>query len=642
MTAADLLHLRAGGVSLVVDPPAGPCRGSCTGAPTWASWTARPEAVRRAWAVVPHGFPADGPVEVAILPQESAGFLGTPGLVGSRAGQDFSTLFAVRSHEVVTTPDGTQRLTVDAVDGAARLTLEIEARAHRATGWCGCGPCSPTTPTNRLRPRRPAPRRCPSPPRDRAARLHRTVAARTQPPAPRLHARHPPAREPARVAPATTPPSCSSPATPGFGFRTRRGLGRAHRLERQPPHARRAHRTGAAVLGGGELLLPGEIRLAPGERTHARGSTARYGARPRRARRAGSTVHARPARSTRARRGRSCSTPGRPSTSTTTSTGCSSWPTRAAEVGAERFVLDDGWFVGRRDDRAGLGDWYVDRGRSGRTGCTRWSTTSPSSACSSGCGSSRRWSTRTPTSPARTPTGSCARRRPAAAASRATSRCSTWRIPDGVRLHRSSGLDALLTEYAIGYLKWDHNRDLVDAGHRPDGAPGVHGQTLAVYRLMDELRGAAPRAGDRVVLRRAARRVDLGDPGAHRPGLGQRLHRRARAAADPAVHRAAGAAGADRHARRLADRRTPPAGGTTCRSAPRPRCSATWASSGTCRRPTAAAARRAGAPGSPCTRTLRPLLHTGTRRARRRGRPRRRGARRGGARPRATRCSRSP
>ena len=29
----------------------------------------------------------------------------------------------------------------------------------------------------------------------------------------------------------------------------------------------------------------------------------------------------------------------------------------AAGVGVERFVLDDGWFGGRRNDRAGLGDW---------------------------------------------------------------------------------------------------------------------------------------------------------------------------------------------------------------------------------------------------------------------------------------------
>ena len=27
----------------------------------------------------------------------------------------------------------------------------------------------------------------------------------------------------------------------------------------------------------------------------------------------------------------------------------------------ELFVVDDGWFAGREHDRAGLGDWYVDR-----------------------------------------------------------------------------------------------------------------------------------------------------------------------------------------------------------------------------------------------------------------------------------------
>ena len=57
-----------------------------------------------------------------------------------------------------------------------------------------------------------------------------------------------------------------------------------------------------------------------------------------------------------------CSTPGRPSTSTTTSTGSPRWPTPPPSVGVERFVLDDGWFRHRRDDTAGLGDWYVDEG----------------------------------------------------------------------------------------------------------------------------------------------------------------------------------------------------------------------------------------------------------------------------------------
>lgn len=33
---------------------------------------------------------------------------------------------------------------------------------------------------------------------------------------------------------------------------------------------------------------------------------------------------------------------------------------KAAKMGVELFVVDDGWFAGRDDDTAGLGDWYVD------------------------------------------------------------------------------------------------------------------------------------------------------------------------------------------------------------------------------------------------------------------------------------------
>ncbi|WP_353064419.1 alpha-galactosidase [Tunturibacter psychrotolerans] len=32
---------------------------------------------------------------------------------------------------------------------------------------------------------------------------------------------------------------------------------------------------------------------------------------------------------------------------------------KAARIGVERFVMDDGWFGQRKDDHAGLGDWYV-------------------------------------------------------------------------------------------------------------------------------------------------------------------------------------------------------------------------------------------------------------------------------------------
>ncbi|MEO0975272.1 MAG: alpha-galactosidase, partial [Pseudomonadota bacterium] len=34
---------------------------------------------------------------------------------------------------------------------------------------------------------------------------------------------------------------------------------------------------------------------------------------------------------------------------------------QAAKLGAERFVVDDGWFGGRRNERTGLGDWWVSR-----------------------------------------------------------------------------------------------------------------------------------------------------------------------------------------------------------------------------------------------------------------------------------------
>ena len=34
---------------------------------------------------------------------------------------------------------------------------------------------------------------------------------------------------------------------------------------------------------------------------------------------------------------------------------------KAAKIGVERFVMDDGWFGQRKDDHAGLGDWYVNK-----------------------------------------------------------------------------------------------------------------------------------------------------------------------------------------------------------------------------------------------------------------------------------------
>lgn len=161
----------------------------------------------------------------------------------------------------------------------------------------------------------------------------------------------------------------------------------------------------------------------------------------------------------------------------------------AAEVGIERFVLDDGWFLGRRNDRAGLGDWVVDpvvwpdgltplvahvRGLGMEFGL--WVEPEMVNQDSELYRAHPDWVLRAD------PGGDLP---------------PPWRHQQVLDLtvpgafdHVLGQLDALLTGDDIGYLKWDHNRDLIDAGHA--GRPAVHAQTLAVYRLLDELRRRHP------------------------------------------------------------------------------------------------------------------------------------------------------
>jgi alpha-galactosidase len=53
-------------------------------------------------------------------------------------------------------------------------------------------------------------------------------------------------------------------------------------------------------------------------------------------------------------------------------------------------------------------------------------------------------------------------------------------------------IDSLVAEYDIAYLKWDHNRDLVDAGSRRTGRAAVHDTTIALYALLAELKRRHP------------------------------------------------------------------------------------------------------------------------------------------------------
>ena len=177
----------------------------------------------------------------------------------------------------------------------------------------------------------------------------------------------------------------------------------------------------------------------------------------------------------------------------------------AASVGVERFVLDDGWFRGRDDDTTSLGDWYVDE-RKYPHGLGELVDHVAGLGLEFGL-----WVEPEMVNP----DSDLFRAHP------------DWVLGiDGqepvlgrhqlvldlarpeVSAYLLERLDALLSAFRIGYLKWDMNRDLVAAGHR-GGAAGVHAQTLALYALLDELRRRHPRVEIESCSSGGAR-VDLG------------------------------------------------------------------------------------------------------------------------------------
>ncbi|WP_125774626.1 alpha-galactosidase [Antribacter gilvus] len=164
---------------------------------------------------------------------------------------------------------------------------------------------------------------------------------------------------------------------------------------------------------------------------------------------------------------------------------------RAAEVGVERFVLDDGWFHDRRDDTRGLGDWVVDR--------AVWPDgLGPLAALVHELGMQfGLWF-----EPEMVNLDSdLAREHPEWVLSSTRALPSpdglSWRTqyvldlaqPDAWE-HVRGQMSALVDELGIDFIKWDHNRDLVEPVH--EGRPGTHAQTFAAYALIDRLKADHP------------------------------------------------------------------------------------------------------------------------------------------------------
>lgn len=160
----------------------------------------------------------------------------------------------------------------------------------------------------------------------------------------------------------------------------------------------------------------------------------------------------------------------------------------AASVGVERFVLDDGWFGSRRNDRSGLGDWTVsadahpgglnpiiDHVRSLGMDFGIWVEPEMVSPDSDLFRAHPDWALATDGY------------QPVLGRHQLVLDLGR----PGAYAHVLGQLDALLSDHAIAYVKWDMNRDHVQ-GSGSDGAAGTHAQTLALYRMLDELRARHP------------------------------------------------------------------------------------------------------------------------------------------------------
>ncbi|MET0726537.1 MAG: alpha-galactosidase [Leifsonia sp.] len=483
-------HLRAAGVSVIIDT-----RG--TGVPTVLHWgrdlgetdAAALETI--AIASVPAVGPSsiDVPLRLSLLPTLGDGWSGRPGselfrdVTGSDGPRAARALRAPRyrleagSVEATVTDADGGALSFELVDAdaAVSIAIEVELTAHgilrlrqrignRGTSPLGVGRAAVVLPVPH-----------------RAGELFDFggLWARERRPIRRTLDQGVHAREGRHGRGGHDGAMLLAAATPGFGFRNG---------ELWAVHAAWSGDTdlwaersalGPSTLGAGELFAPGEVALAPGETLETPWIVAVYSDagldgisdRLHPWIRTWSTIAGRP----------------RPVVLNT-------WEAvyfdqslekleplvaAAARVGVERFVLDDGWFSGRRDDRRALGDWIVD-GSIWPDGLGSIIGSVQAAGMDFGL-----W-----VEPEMISVDSdLAREHPDWVLGRADD--PEWRFQrvldltaPGASEHVFDRLDALLAENDIAYLKWDHNRDLLNAS--------AHAQTRAVYDLIDRLRAAHP------------------------------------------------------------------------------------------------------------------------------------------------------
>jgi alpha-galactosidase len=477
---ADAVHLRASGVSLVV-----------------AVGDRRLPRILH-WGADLGGSDApelgdDGRGErraVPLLPEHSWGWMGTPGIAGHRAGRDHSTRFATSVVDLTSEGEGAregERLSVLAADPVAglALTVEIEMLAsglvRTRAAIASTGGAIPFT-LDSMTLGLPVP-----------ARAHEVAPYPGGPHDDRLpFGRGVHSREARRGTPGRDGSALLAAGTEGFGHRSGEVWVAHVAWSGNVRHIAERGDGGARTVGGGELLFPGEVMLEPGESYASPWIYFSYGLG---LDEASSRFH----RFLRARPNHP-SKP-RPVVATTAGVGLdldrlTALAEASADVGAELFVLGDGWYKGgdAREGGGGLGDWYVDK-------TVFPEGLRPFADYVRGLGLEfGMWFAPEMISE----TSDLAREHPEwiaqPSASGASLRLPLDRLgqhlldltnPDAFA-HIEERLHALVEELRPAHVVCDHLRDLVEAGSATSGRAIGHAQTQAFYRLLDGLRASFP------------------------------------------------------------------------------------------------------------------------------------------------------
>ncbi|WP_051389212.1 alpha-galactosidase [Arthrobacter sp. 35W] len=480
--APSVIQLHRGGTSVLLDT-------RTAGLPTILHWgpdtgtLSTHELDSLAIAAAPQRVSGgiDSPARLTLLPQEAFGWQHSPALQGHRGGTGWAS--ALSTTAVSATGHG---VAITAEDTAAALSLvtELDVTAAGVVRQRHTLTNNGTTDyeLSQLAAVFPLPPSA-SEVMDTTGRHLKERTAQRRPLTVGAHV-----RESRRGRPGADASLLMLAGEDGFGFRS--GLVHGVHLAWSGNHRLSAERTINAdnFLTAGELLAPGEAILAPGESYSTPWALGSWGhGLDQLSARFHADLRARPQH------------PAKPRPVT-----LNTWEAvyfdhdldtlkaladKAAEVGVERFVLDDGWFNGRRDDTAGLGDWFVDAGvwpdglgplaehvRSLGMEFGLWFEPEMVNPDSELARNHPDWILHTD---------------------------GRWPLPGRQQqvlnlahpdcyAYLLERIDALLGEYPIGYIKWDHNRDLMDASDARTGRPGVHISTTALYRLLAELKDRHP------------------------------------------------------------------------------------------------------------------------------------------------------